>query len=126
MKRKNEEAALARILKPELVSADKQPSLELVQQLVQQQVAEALVQRDGLLWEPWFRQRAVADEIRKLQTVQERKFWPIFFSVYGCFVCKTKDRMHAGNGCCTSCRSNRDRQVRRVHRLIETGKVDQA
>ena len=58
MSRKKGNTQLAKILRPELVSAEKQSPLE---ELVQQKVAEALVQKDGLLWEPWYRERAVAN-----------------------------------------------------------------
>jgi len=78
--------------------------------LVQQQVAEILSKRDDFVLEPWFRTRQVAYELRRLQTVPERKAWNLVYEWGGCIVCKTTELPHAGNGMCPRCRA-------RIHQL---------
>ncbi len=84
-----------------------------LQALVQRQVAEALVQKDGMLFEPWFRARRVAEEIRRLQVVPERKKWAAYYDKWGCLRCGTNSRPHASHGMCSRC------NVQIVQRLKE-------
>lgn len=81
-----------------------------IQALVQQQVAEILAKRDDFVLEPWFRTRQVAYELRRLQTVPERKAWNLVYEWGGCIICKTTELPHAGNGMCARCRG-------RIHQL---------
>jgi hypothetical protein len=104
----------------ELVSAELIPSPAMlaetnvkrsqIQKLVQQQVAEILAKRDDFVFEPWFRTRQVAYELRRLQTVPERKSWNLVYEWGGCIICKTTELPHAGNGMCARCRG-------RLHQL---------
>jgi len=76
-----------------------------LQKLVQQQVAEALAQRDAAVFEPFFRSRQVAYELRRLQSVPEQKKWSVYYERHGCQQCKSADLIHAGNGYCPRCYS---------------------
>jgi protein-arginine kinase activator protein McsA len=76
-----------------------------IQKLVQQQVAEALAQREAAAFEPFFRSRQVAYELRRLQCVPEQKKWSVYYERYGCQQCKRADLIHAGNGYCPRCYS---------------------
>ncbi len=73
---------LVKVEQVEVLPPDVQPvTLSLaeakLQAVVQQQLAEALAQKDGILIEPFFRERRIAEEIRRLQFVPERKKWSI-------------------------------------------------
>ncbi len=76
---------------------------ELLDLLVQQKVAEALTARDEFVLEPWFRSRQVSYEIKRLQTVPERKKWSVFFERQGCLSCHKRDHPHASNDLCRPC-----------------------
>ena len=107
MKRKR--AATAEIITPELVIAEAprgthpQDLDKFLDKLVMQRVAEIFSKREEFVFEPWFRTRRVAQEIRKLQTVQERNAKAIYFERHGCIHCHTKDRPHYSSGICTGC-----------------------
>lgn len=90
--------------------ADTNVKRSQIQKLVQQQVAEILAKRDDFVMEPWFRTRQVAYELRRLQTVPERKSWRLVYEWGGCIICKGSELPHAGNGMCPRCRS-------RIHQL---------
>ena len=74
-----------------------------IQALVQREVAEALVQREGMQFEPWFRSRRVAEEIRRLQTVPERRVSAACYERWGCMICRTTSRPHTSHGMCGRC-----------------------
>jgi hypothetical protein len=73
--------------------------------LVQAKVAEIMAERDAVVFEPFFRSRQVAYELKRLQTVPEQRKFSIAFARYGCMICETRERIHAGNGLCTKCRA---------------------
>jgi hypothetical protein len=74
-----------------------------LQALVRREIAEARVQNEGMLFEPWFRSRRVAEEIRRLQTVPERRVSAACYERWGCMICRTKSRPHAGHSMCGRC-----------------------
>jgi hypothetical protein len=78
---------------------------EEVQRLVQEQVAQIMAERDAIAFEPFFRSRQVAYELKRLQSVPEQEKFRIAYDRYGCLDCKTQDRPHAGNGMCNKCRA---------------------
>ena len=86
---------------------------ELLEKLIRQQVAEILAQRDTFMFEPFFRSRQVAFEIRRLQTVPEQRKWRIYFDRFGCLYCHIKRAHHASQGMCERCHL-------RVHRRLQT------
>ena len=74
--------------------------------LVQQKVAEILHARDEFMWEPFFRSRKIAYELKRLQTVSEQRKWSVYYQRFGCFRCETMERVHVGNGCRDRCYAN--------------------
>jgi hypothetical protein len=72
---------------------------------VRKQVAEVMAERDALAFEPFFRARQVAYELKRLQTVPEQTKFSVGFARYGCMICGTKDKIHAGNNMCPTCRA---------------------
>ena len=71
--------------------------------LVQEKVAEIMAERDAFAFEPFFRSRQIAYELRRLQTMPERRKWTVFFERYGCMICQTRKLIHIGNGMCRNC-----------------------
>ncbi len=97
------EAELVESLPPEVQPVALSLAEAKLQAVVQQQVAEALAQKDGILVEPWFRARRVAEEIRRLQIVPERKKWAAYYEKWNCLRCDTNSRPHASHGMCLRC-----------------------
>jgi hypothetical protein len=89
-----------------------------LQKLVQQQVAEALTQREAVVFEPFFRSRQVAYELRRLQSVPEQKKWRLYYERHGCQQCKRTDLIHAGNGYCPRCYSHMCRILKGIIREL--------
>ena len=129
-KKPKQETALVKMVSPEILPPPRQPETlppsrqpdqaELIRHLVQKEVAEVAAQKDGCLWEPRFRSRLEADEIRRLQTVPQQRKWAAYYDRWGCFVCEEKERPHAGDGCCPRCRVNRDRRIRSVDKKLSS------
>jgi hypothetical protein len=70
---------------------------------VQMQVAEIMADRDAFVFEPFFRSRRVAYELKRLQRVPEQEKFAVSFKRYGCMVCETRERIHGGHGMCVTC-----------------------
>jgi hypothetical protein len=86
--------------------------------IVQVEVAKTMAERDALAFEPFFRSRQVAYELKRLQTVPEQRKWSIWYERYGCLDCKSQDDPHAGNGLCSICRG---KVFRRLAQIIAEG-----
>lgn len=86
--------------------------------IVQQKVAEIMAERDALVFEPFFRSRQVAYELKRLQTVPEQEKFTVAYERYGCMICERHSRPHAGNGLCAACRS---KWFRRFAEIIAEG-----
>jgi hypothetical protein len=115
MKRRNETAVAVEILKPsDFEQRRRQTNIDNLDALVQQRVAEIFAERDGFIFEPFFRTRQVAYEIRRLQTVPERKKWGIFFERHGCLSCQKQDQPHASNGLCNACHGRAFKQLKEI------------
>jgi hypothetical protein len=89
-----------RVLRPEDLEFALPNSRELVERLVKRQVAEILTRRDDLAFEPFFRDRQVAYELRRLLTVPELHKWSAYFERWGCLRCGNRDRGHGSTGMC--------------------------
>jgi hypothetical protein len=76
----------------------------LVDQMVRERVDEALAVRDVPQIERGFHTREVSDELRKHQTMFNRRKWSLYFEKWGCQRCgRTKNVSHASNGTCAAC-----------------------
>lgn len=75
----------------------------LLERLVQAKVAEALATKEDLVMRPFFDTARVSAEIRRLQTMPERRKFSLLFAKYGCLDCKTKKAPHASAGMCGTC-----------------------
>jgi hypothetical protein len=93
-----------------------------LEQLVRQKVAEIMADRDALVFEPFFRSRQIAYELKRLQRVPEQQKFAISFERYGCMVCETRERIHGANGMCGLCHA---KWFRRLTQIIAEGIKDQ-
>ena len=91
--------------KPNAPRLGPEDAKKLLKRLVEQQVAEIMANRDEFLFQPFFQQRKVADEIRRLQTVPERNKWSRYYDRWGCLRCNTRKVPHSSIGMCRDCRS---------------------
>lgn len=88
------------------------------QRVLQEQVAEIMAERDAFVFEPFFRSRQIAYELKRLQTVPEQRKWTIYFERYGCMICETRKLIHIGNGMCRNCYP---REFNRLKQIIAEG-----
>jgi len=86
----------------------------LVQEEARRQVAEIMAERDAIVFEPFFRSRQAAYELKRLQTVPEQEKFSIYFERYGCIACESHATPHAGNGFCQNCRAIRFRRLTQI------------
>ena len=82
--------------------------------LVEKRVAEILHARDEFMWEPFFRSRKIAYELKRLQTVSEQRKWSVYYQRFGCLRCDTMERIHVGNGCCDRCYPNTFNRLKQI------------
>lgn len=83
-----------------------------VEEIVKRQVAEMLAKSETAVFEPFFRSRQVAHELRRLQSIPEQRVHPLRYERHGCMVCKRDDKGHGGLGMCETC-YNRESQLRK-------------
>jgi hypothetical protein len=115
MDRPSESVSAVEVLRPVDIEQPGRPTnMEILDALVQQRVAETLAERDEFRFEPFFRTRQVAYEIRRLQTVPERKKWAVYFELHGCVACQKRDRPHASNGFCNCCHARVFTQLTKI------------
>ncbi|MEP6913828.1 MAG: hypothetical protein ABI923_13790 [bacterium] len=82
--------------------------------LVKEKVAEIMADRDAIVFEPFFRSRQIAYELKRLQTMPERQKWSVYFGRYGCLICETRASIHVGNGMCNSCYSRTFNSLKQI------------
>jgi len=115
MGRPNESVPAVEVLRPgEIEQRRWRTKMETLDALVQQRVAEVFAERDEFIFEPFFRTRQVAYEIRRLQTVPEHKKWTVYFELHGCVACQKRDRPHNSNGFCNWCHARVFRQLTKI------------
>jgi hypothetical protein len=89
---------------------------QLLKEIVTREVAEILFKQESFLFEPFFRSKKIADEIRRLQTIPEWQKWAKRFDLYGCLDCKRRDAIHRGCGMCETCYCRIREQMRSIVR----------
>ena len=77
--------------------------IEFVKALVEQHFAELVVRHEDFAFRPFFEEKSVSSEIRRLQTVPEHLAWAGIFAKHGCIHCHKKNLNHRGCGCCADC-----------------------
>lgn len=86
-----------------------------IKRMAIQMAAEIVADKEALLFEPFFRSRQVAYEIKRLQLVTDQRKWMIYFQRFGCLICETTERIHAGCGMCARCYANTGNRLRQIH-----------
>ncbi len=115
MKRLTEAIVVPEVLRlGEIEQRRGQINMDMLDALVQKRVAEIVTARDDFVFEPFFRSRQVAYELKRLQTVPERKKWGIFFERHGCLSCHKQDHPHASNGFCGACHGRVFQQLKAI------------
>ena len=76
---------------------------KMLKELVERQVAEIMAQRDEFVFQPFFQNQKVSNEVRRLQTMPERNKWGNYYDRWGCLVCRTRKVPHASLGMCQAC-----------------------
>jgi hypothetical protein len=90
-----------------------------IQTLVAKQVAEILAKSESAVFEPFFRSRQVAYELRRLQSIPEQRVHSLRYERFGCMICNMAERPHGGLGMCDKCYARefqiRKRLIRELH-----------
>ena len=73
-----------------------------IKAIAQRQVAEVLASRDD--FQPYFQNRRVTQELKRIQSVPEQRSWSLVYEQYGCTHCDTKKRPHSSCGMCGPCK----------------------
>ena len=82
------------------------PDVEaIIREMVERKVSEVMAERETLPLQPWFLSREIANVVRALQTVPERRRGQWFFEDWGCLVCGDRSRIHCALGMCQACYS---------------------
>jgi hypothetical protein len=80
------------------------PAMESeIRRLAVEMAAQIVAQKEQFLFEPFFRSRQVAYELKRLQTVSEQRTWQVYNARFGCLLCETTERIHMGCGMCNRC-----------------------
>jgi hypothetical protein len=89
--------------------AGRDPVLE---RMIEQKIAEMMGDSQDAIFQPFFQTKAIAHEIRKLQTVPQQHKWTYRFEDYGCLICHAKDVRHASLGMCHNCHSRTGNELK--------------
>ena len=73
---------------------------------------------DTRLFQPWFRSKKKAVEIRRTQTPLETKKWSLYFSEHGCIACGKRDRPHCALGFCQPCYNTIDFRLKGILKQV--------
>ena len=103
--------AVALEIAPRDVSADYK---RMIQQIVEERVAEALADSSSAVLQPFFQPREISREIRARQTVQEQNKWSYYWEEFSCLICRTKEHPYESLGMCRSCHMRTEQRLRRL------------
>jgi len=91
---------------------------------IEQKMAEIMGAASTGIFEPWFQRKAIAAEIKKLETVAQQTKWHNYFDEWGCLDCKTKDGRYAACGMCATCYSRVKMRLQTILRFTERERPD--
>jgi len=93
----------------------RKPGMEAeIRRLAVEMAAQIVAQKEQFLFEPFFRSRQVAYELKRLQNVSEQRTWKIYYTRFGCMVCETTERIHGGCGMCSACYCNNLQRLKQI------------
>jgi hypothetical protein len=88
---------------------------------IEQKMAEIMGARTDGIFETFFQGQAIADAIRKLQTVPQQRKWHYYFEEWGCLICEKKDGRYTSLGMCSACYR---RTLSRLQRLLKRAEAE--
>jgi len=103
--------------------ASRDPALE---RMIEQKLAEMMGSSQHGIFEPFFQSKAIADAIRKLETVPQQRKWHIYFAEWGCLICGRQDRRYSGLGMCSACYRRTLSRLQDIVRRAEAERPEQA
>ena len=101
----------------------KQEFKRQVAQMIEEQVSEALSERDEKLFQPFFQTKEIAREIKRRQTLAEQHKFSYAYAKWGCLSCGTKERPMRFLWMCERCYTRRAQQLLQVIREHEAPEV---
>ncbi len=111
------EAELVESLPPEAsLPTGLSPVEAEVKRLVDLRVAEILAGRE--CFQPYLQSRRLYQELRKLQSVPERRVWAVHYERHGCTHCRTNERPHGSCGMCRLCYPKISGQKRAIEKEL--------
>ena len=109
----------AELLPPQRATAI-QNAEAMLNELIQRKVDAALANQDAMIFEPFMRDQAVSNQIKRLQDVHWQNKFAYRFEDHGCMICKTKSVPHASLSMCLSClRREKSRIIASVKRRAD-------
>jgi hypothetical protein len=90
--------------------------------LLEQKLAELLARRDDTAFQPYLQSRRLYQELRKLQSVPERRVWSVHYERHSCTHCRTRVRPHSACGLCTLCYPKIFGQKRAIEKELSKGR----
>ena len=91
---------------------------------IEQKLAEMIGADFTGILEPFFQRKAIAREIRKLQTLPQQQKWSNYFAEWGCLVCAKKDVRYQANGMCQTCHRRTFLRLQTILRFTEKERPD--
>ena len=91
---------------------------------IEQKIAEMIGADFTGILEPFFQRKAIAHEIRKLQTLPQQRKWSNYFAEWGCLVCAKKDVRYQANGMCQTCHQRTLLRLQTILRFTEKERPD--
>ena len=91
---------------------------------IEQKIAEMVGADFTGILEPFFQRKAIAHEIRKLQTLPQQRKWSNYFAEWGCLVCAKKDVPYQATGMCVACHQRTLRRLQTILRFTEKERPD--
>jgi len=77
--------------------------VEFVKALVEQHIAELVTRRDDFRFRPFFDEKRVSQEIKRLQTIPQALAWSRVFRDHGCWRCGKRNVPYGAIGHCQDC-----------------------
>src|ERR1700684_2752201 len=76
----------------------------VLDRMVRDRVDEIMAERAVAWPEPNYQPREASYEIQRRQTVFERRKWALYFTKWGCRMCRRQNHVsHGSGGCCIAC-----------------------
>src|SRR5579863_10118695 len=122
-KMENGESKAIVVRPAEVLGPAETPAAEtVIERLIEKKLAEMKERSTAeTLFEPFFRSKAIADEIRRHQTITEQQKWSLYYEKFGCLICQTRNRPHDALGMCDRCYQRIHGRLKALLKEAESG-----